>query len=149
MRMGKVVRYSEAFKLQVLREIEEGRFSSRGAAARTYGISGNGTIEYWARKYGKADWERIKAESAALEEHMARLLSEGEAPDGEKARAGAEELRRHIDRWFYPCSVEMHVGLADMYEADARFRAHYDERAEGLASFVAAAIRANASRRGA
>lgn len=54
MRMGKVVRYSEAFKLQVLREIEEGRFSSRFAAARTYGISGNGTIEYWARKYGKA-----------------------------------------------------------------------------------------------
>ncbi len=53
MRMGKVVRYSEAFKLQVLREIEEGRFTSRWAAARTYGISGNGTIEYWARKYGK------------------------------------------------------------------------------------------------
>lgn len=52
--MGTAVRYSEAFKLQVLREIEEGRFSSRGAAARAYGIRGNGTIEYWARKYGKA-----------------------------------------------------------------------------------------------
>ena len=51
--MGTAIRYSEAFKLQVLREIEEGRFSSRGAAARTYGIRGNGTIEYWARKYGK------------------------------------------------------------------------------------------------
>ena len=54
MRMGKVVRYSEAFKLQVLREIEEGRFSSRFAAARTYGIRGNGTIDYWARRYGKS-----------------------------------------------------------------------------------------------
>ena len=40
----------------------------------------------------------------------------------------------------------MHVGLADMYEADHRFRAHYEGRAEGLASFVARAIRANAAR---
>lgn len=51
--MGTAVRYSEAFKLQVLRELEEGRFSSRGAATRTYGIRGSGTIGYWAQKYGK------------------------------------------------------------------------------------------------
>lgn len=51
--MSTAVRYSEAFKLQVLREIEEGRFSSRTAAARTYGIRGGATIEYWARRYGK------------------------------------------------------------------------------------------------
>lgn len=48
-----VIRYSEAFKLQVLRELEEGRFTTPLAAARMYGIRGNGTIEYWARKYGK------------------------------------------------------------------------------------------------
>jgi transposase-like protein len=51
--MGRVIRYSEAFKLQVLRELEEGRFPNPFAAARAYGISGNGTIEYWARKYSK------------------------------------------------------------------------------------------------
>ncbi len=100
-----------------------------------------------ARRYGKADWEQIKSESAGLEERMAWLMEAGEAPEGEKARAGAEALRQHIDRWFYPCGLEMHVGLADMYEGDARFRAHYEERAEGLASFVAEAIRANAAER--
>ncbi len=47
------VRYSEAFKLQVLRELEEGRWGSRFAAARAYGIGGCGMIAYWARKYGK------------------------------------------------------------------------------------------------
>jgi transposase-like protein len=47
------VRYSEAFKLQVLRELEEGRWESRGAARRAYGISSSGMIAYWARKYGK------------------------------------------------------------------------------------------------
>jgi transposase len=51
--MGSVLRYSEAFKLQVLREIEQGRFGTRAAAYRAYGIRGQGTIERWALKYGK------------------------------------------------------------------------------------------------
>ena len=52
--MRSSVRYSEAFKLQVLRELGEGRFASRSEAARTYGIRGGATIEYWARQYGKS-----------------------------------------------------------------------------------------------
>lgn len=51
--MRPVIRYSEAFRLQVLRELEAGKFASRAAAARAYGISGVGTIGYWVRKYGK------------------------------------------------------------------------------------------------
>ena len=47
------VRYSEAFKLQVLRELEAGRWEGRSAAARAYGLSGQATIAYWARQYGK------------------------------------------------------------------------------------------------
>jgi MerR family transcriptional regulator, thiopeptide resistance regulator len=61
---------------------------------------------------------------------------------------GAEAMREHISRWFYACSHGMHTGLADMYEADPRFTAHYDDRAPGLARFVAEAIRANARRAG-
>jgi hypothetical protein len=53
-----------------------------------------------------------------------------------------------MDRWFYPVSHAMHVGLGRMYVSDPRFAAHYDERAEGLATFVAAAIEANAKRAG-
>jgi len=51
--MKPTIRYSEAFKLQVLRELDEGRFSTPYAAARTYGIRGMGTIERWARKYNQ------------------------------------------------------------------------------------------------
>ena len=47
------IRYSEAFKLQVLRELEEGKFTTKAAAYRAYGIRGCGTIERWAAKYGK------------------------------------------------------------------------------------------------
>ena len=52
--MRATIRYSEAFKLQVLRELEAGRFKTCAQAAKAYGIRGNGTIEYWAGKYEKA-----------------------------------------------------------------------------------------------
>ena len=51
--MRSVIRYSEAFKVQVLNDLSEGRFKSIGAARSAYGIRGNGTIESWAIKYGK------------------------------------------------------------------------------------------------
>lgn len=99
-----------------------------------------------AKGYGRGDWERMKAEGEALEAEMASLLAAGESPAGESAMAVAERMRTYIGSWFYECSHRMHAGLADMYEADPRFRAHYDDRAEGLASFVAESIRANAMR---
>jgi transposase-like protein len=52
--MRAAIRYSEAFKLQVLRELEEGRFETKEAAKRAYGIGGQGTIEGWAAKYEKS-----------------------------------------------------------------------------------------------
>ena len=50
----KVVRYSEAFKLQVVSEIEEGRFRSSHEAGDAYGITGNGTVQRWVKEYGKS-----------------------------------------------------------------------------------------------
>jgi len=47
------MKYSEAFKLQVLRELEEGKFASKEAARRTYGIRGDGTLINWINRYGK------------------------------------------------------------------------------------------------
>ena len=51
--MKPVIRYSEAFKLQVVREVESGRFSSAGEAGRAYGVKGPTTVAYWVRRYGK------------------------------------------------------------------------------------------------
>lgn len=50
--MRTTIRYSEAFKSQVLRELETGRFATIAEARRTYGIKGMATIESWALKYG-------------------------------------------------------------------------------------------------
>jgi hypothetical protein len=58
----------------------------------------------------------------------------------------AEEHRLQIDRRFYPCSYQMHVGLGTMYVADPRFARHYDDFRPGLAQYVCDAIQANAKR---
>jgi hypothetical protein len=93
------------------------------------------------KRYTKEDWARIKAEGESIESRLAELLEKG--VPAESAVALAEEHRLHIDRWFYPCSKEHHLALGEMYVADARFRAHYDKRREGLAEYLAAAIRAS------
>ncbi len=99
------------------------------------------------RSYTDADRARIEGERTGVEQAFADAMAAGAPPDGERATGLAEEARLHIDRWYYPCSREMHAGLAEMYTADERFRAHYEARAEGLAAYVASAIRANLARR--
>jgi DNA-binding transcriptional MerR regulator len=97
-------------------------------------------------RYGKEQWKQIAAEGAEIEPGLAALLVAGAAADSPEAMDLAEQHRLQIDRWFYPCSHEMHVGLAEMYVADERFRKHYDDRQPGLAQFVHDAIKANAAR---
>jgi transposase-like protein len=46
------IRYSEAFKRQVVAELEDGKYSSIGEANRVYGIRGAATVPQWVRKYG-------------------------------------------------------------------------------------------------
>ena len=50
----KYVRYSEAFKQQVVSELEAGRFGSLNEAANAYGIGGGTTVGRWVREYGKS-----------------------------------------------------------------------------------------------
>jgi hypothetical protein len=96
--------------------------------------------------YTKDDWAAIRADQEANEAAFADCLARGVAADSVQAAEIAEAHRVHIDRWFYPCTYEMQAGLADMYVADARFAAHYDDRAPGLAQYVCDAILANAVR---
>ena len=94
--------------------------------------------------YGAAEWETIQAEVEGIVLRFAACRSEGAAADSEAAIQLAEEHREHIDRWFYACSPQMHAGLAEMYVHDERFAEFFDKHGEGLSSYVADAIRANA-----
>lgn len=96
--------------------------------------------------YTKADWQRIKAEGQAAVDAVVAAMAAGEPATSEAAMAAAELHRLQIDRSFYPCSYEMHVGLAEMYLADPRFTEHYEQIAPGLAQYLHDAIKANAAR---
>jgi MerR family transcriptional regulator, thiopeptide resistance regulator len=97
-------------------------------------------------RYTEEDWQEIKAAAADLERRFAEALRDGARPDSERAMALAEEHRRQIDGRFFDCDQTMHRALGDMYVADARFTAHYDAQAPGLARYVRDAIHANADR---
>lgn len=94
--------------------------------------------------YTKADWAAIQAEADEIMKRFVALMESGADPEAQAARGLAEEHRRHIGLRYYDCPPAMHAGLADMYEADARFGEYFEKYAPGLTTFVASAIRANA-----
>jgi MerR family transcriptional regulator, thiopeptide resistance regulator len=102
-----------------------------------------------AARYTKADWERMKAESAEPVNRLVAAMRAGHPADSTEAMDAADQHRRHISDWFYDCTTEIHVGLADMYVADPRFTATYERIAPGLAQYLHDAIKANAERAGA
>jgi transposase-like protein len=53
-----VIRYSKAFKMQAVREVETGQNCAR-AVERKYGIKGNGTVTGWVRQLGSGKYGKI------------------------------------------------------------------------------------------
>ena len=137
---------------------EHDRFAGLGTYERNEAEFGDEVRERWGESdayaqsaqrtsgYTEEDWAAIKAESEAIEADLAELLRAGVPADSEAAMDVAERHRAHIGSRFYECSHEMHANLGEMYVADPRFAAHYEQRAEGLAAYVRDAILANGLR---
>jgi len=67
------IRYSEAFKMAVVRELEE-QDLPYAQVRRKYGIRGFGTVESWVRKYGKSSrGVRIRVEKPEEINELKRL----------------------------------------------------------------------------
>jgi len=49
------IRYSEAYKRQIVNEIEKGKYSSLNSAAKAYGIGCMATIARWLKEYGREE----------------------------------------------------------------------------------------------
>jgi len=98
------------------------------------------------KAYTKQDWQDIKAETDAINEAFVAALGSGQPATSPAAMDVAERHRRQIAERFYPCSHEFHRCLGDMYIADPRFTATYEQMAPGLAGYVRDAIAANADR---
>ncbi|MEV8287569.1 MerR family transcriptional regulator [Streptomyces niveus] len=118
------------------------------AEQRWGGTPGYEETQRRVARYTKDDWKRMQDEVADWGARYDALMEAGEPPTGERAVAMAEEHRRHITKWFYDCTPEIHRGLGDLYVSDERFREFYDSMRPGLAEHVRAAIHANADRVG-
>jgi DNA-binding transcriptional MerR regulator len=92
------------------------------------------------RGYKKEDWARYQQEAKAIDDELIALMRAGKPVTDAAVQAGVEKHRLLIDRWFYPCSVEMHRSLGAMYVADPRFAANLDANAPGYAQFLSEAI---------
>lgn len=99
-----------------------------------------------AKRYTKADWDRIKAEGDAVMAAFAQAKRAGLPPTSEQAMDVAEEHRAQIERNFYDCPYPMHRGLGELFAQDPRFGQAFDEVEPGLAPYARDAIAANADR---
>lgn len=72
-------------------------------------------------------------------EQFAELKRDEVALDDDRVRAAVADHRALLNR-FYDCDAAMQRSLAEMYVADPRFKATYDEHAPGLAEYVRDAV---------
>ena len=80
--------------------------------------------------------ERLRAEA---DETLKAAVATGD-PAGELAQKACELHKRWLCVYYPGYNREYHVGLAEMYVADERFKANYDKLAPGCAEFFRDAI---------
>lgn len=128
----------EGFKKQMIAENEE----KYGKEVREK--YGDETVDASNAKLmglSQEDWERQNKLSQEIFDTLLAAMDEGD-PAGELGLKAAE-LHREWLRLFWPSySPEAHVGLGEMYVADERFTAYYDQHRTGAAEFLRDAIKA-------
>lgn len=120
--MGPVMRYSEAFKLQVVRELEEGKYRTAGEAGRVYGVKGEGTVGYWVRKYGKNQLLRkvVRVETPKERDELKELRQRVRALERELADA-------HLDRRLEQAYVKLACRAAGIEDVEGFKKKHGGE----------------------
>jgi transposase len=89
----RLVRYSEAFKLKVVDELERGRFGSPFEVGEAYGIGCSTTVERWVRQYGKGHLLKkvVRVEKEGEPGELKRLKQRVRVLEEALADADAEE----------------------------------------------------------
>ena len=88
-------------------------------------------------EHGK--WKALEAEILSA---LAAAVRAGEVPAGAEGRRIAELHRRWLSYTWTAYTPQAHRGLAELYTADGRFTAYYDQEVPGCAEFLRQAVRA-------
>lgn len=89
--------YPMSFKLEVVREIEQGELT-RSQALNKYGIQAKSTIRDWLRKYGNFDWENQSYKPMPKSPQQRIIELEEKIKLLEKQKARAEHLAERADK---------------------------------------------------
>lgn len=99
-----------------------------------------GNTEAWsqsqqrAKKYSKADWERINAEADGIMAGFGKLVGKGAEDPAVQEQVMA--WKAHLERYYYDCTDEIFSGLAAMYVQDERFMKNIDKHGAGTAQLM-------------
>lgn len=125
----------EGFKKEMMAE-NEAKFGQE--ARQLFGE----TVEISKKKFMNLSQAEFK-EIETLQEEMHKLFVEamGEGPRSEKAQMACGMHQKWIKYFWTHYSKEAHLGLVEMYVADERFMAYYDQIKKDLAVFIRDAMR--------
>jgi len=113
------VRYSEAFKLEVIASVESGKYGSLYAASLAYGIGNCTTLARWVRHYGKDH----------LLGKVVIVMNADEQTEAQKLRKRIRDLERalsdaHIDLALEKAYVNLACEAAGIKDVDGFKKKH-------------------------
>jgi transposase len=107
--------YTEAFKMQIVREVEGGKITESEAGGR-YGILGHSTILKWCRKYGRVRFRGKKG--AEMEEKDREILRLGNEIDELKEELEAARIKNVVLETLVDVAErELHIPIRKKYGA--------------------------------
>ena len=121
-----------AFKLQVVKEVEQGKISVSGAQ-RQYGIQGRSTVLSWLRKYGNFDWEHQTPSNMPKSPEQKIMELEAKVKLLEKQKAFLEQQAHVSDS--KAIIFDMMIDIAEKeYQIDIRKNSHPGQSKNSLKS---------------
>lgn len=112
----KSIRYSEAFKLQIVNELESGSLCSINEARDRYGITGGATVQGWLRKYRKNHLlaKVVRVETCEERDLLKALKSENDSL--KRALADLHMKSVLYESWFEVACKEFGVTDVDAFK---------------------------------
>jgi len=122
-RKREVVRYSEAFKQGVVRELEKGRYGGVHEAARELGIGDGTTVKRWVERAGRT----------GLLRKVIRVEKPGEANQVKELRAQIRQLKEaladaHVDTLLAEAYAEIALRQAGVEDVEGFKKKHHGKR---------------------
>jgi MerR family transcriptional regulator, multidrug-efflux activator len=126
--------------------VEEQIARYRDEAIEKYGKETVEQSEVQVRSLSPDKWKAIETETADINQRLAALM-DTHAADSPEAQEQMERWYDLLNRYFSTYTPEMFAGLGELYVADERFTAHYEQVRQGLAIYYRDAMKAFAERR--